>query len=130
MARLPRPQTRIDLALLMSHPSNLRLSNRASNRRNRYFSAASGLVTCLLALALLASGCQSTKPTVAPGATERAHHSRSPSPSPTLQLAASPTSPTLTAPLATPSSTATARDGDSGGHTDRSRRSPPCCSPA
>jgi poly-gamma-glutamate capsule biosynthesis protein CapA/YwtB (metallophosphatase superfamily) len=103
MARLPRPQTRIDVAPLMSHPSNPRLSR---NPHNRFFSLTNPLVASLLALTWLASACQNnTNLRVTPPAA-RIFTQPPPSASPTLRLTASASLPILTVPPASPSSTA------------------------
>jgi poly-gamma-glutamate capsule biosynthesis protein CapA/YwtB (metallophosphatase superfamily) len=108
MARLPRPQTRIDPALLMSHQSIPRLSCQPRNPHNRFFSMTSRLVTSLLTFTLLASSCQSTPtPTASPSATGVLSEPL-PTASPTIRrLAASPTQQITTAPSASPSPTPT-----------------------
>jgi poly-gamma-glutamate capsule biosynthesis protein CapA/YwtB (metallophosphatase superfamily) len=100
MARLPRPQTRIDLAPLMSHPTLFRLTSRSRNLHNRFFS-----LTSLLAFMLLVSGCQSASNLPATPSAVGGLIQPSLSPSPTLRLTASPSRPVFAAPLASPSST-------------------------
>lgn len=103
MARLPRPQTRIDLALLMSYQSISRSNKRLSKSHKKFFFQASQSVLSLLVLGLLGSACKNpTIPAVSPSITGVL--SQPPvSASPTTQQASSPTPQLLPAPSASPS---------------------------